>query len=179
MPAENHQIEHYAQALVALSQAVGELPRIERDLDMAAELFRNNEEIRRFVASAYVKQEGKLRAFEDILSGKLHPVLVYFVLILQEHDRLSDFNQIAALFAEKVSKFTEKIDGKLISARPLSKEKIALIEKEVSAIYGNDIRLKVAVDSNMLGGVLIKVGDFILDGTVEHQLESIRRNLLR
>lgn len=163
---------------MALGLAVEELPQIEKDLDIATELFRNNEEICRFIASSYVKQEGKLQAFEEILTGKLHPVIVYFILILQEHGHLLDLSRIAVLFTERASLLTKKINGRLTSARPLSKKKIALIEKEVSSILGNDIGLKVTVDHNMLGGVFIKVGDFILDGTVEHQLENIHRNLL-
>lgn len=178
MPIENSQIKHYVEALVALGLAVEELSKIEKDLDVALDLLQNNEEIRRFIANTYVKSEGKLRAFEEILDGRLHPIVVHFILIMQDHDHLSAIDRVAALFTKKVAMLTKRICGRVTTARPLTSEKLVLLEKEVSILMGSDIQLQVTVDPNMLGGVFVRVGDFVLDGTVEHRLESIRKNLL-
>ena len=173
------EIEKYAASLLALAQASDSMLVIEKDILSAADLIRNNEDIRSFIADPGIMAEGKINALASILAGKVHPVLIHFLSILQEQNRLADLDAIAKAFRFRVSALIHKAHGRLITARPLLDETIARIEEAAGEALGKKVRLRVVVDPEVIGGVMVQVGDFVLDGTVRHMLSSIHSNLLR
>lgn len=178
MRAKSADIRQYAESLVALSGAVGERKRIERELAGVVELLATNEDIVRFLSDPAVTTEGKARGLEEALSGTIHPALLHFVLILQKQGVLSELNAVARMFFSSTLEAEQSVDGTVVVARPISDDKLAAMEKEAGVLLGKKVRLRVTVDQNMLGGAVVRVGDFILDGSAERQLEDIRRSLL-
>jgi len=178
MQPENADIEQYADSLVSLAGAVGARKPIEEDLAGVVELLETNEDILRFMSDPAVAAEGKARALEEALTGRVHPALLHFVLILHSQGALSQLDAVAHAFFDRISESEQSVDGIVVVARPISRKKLAIMERETGALLAKKVRLRVNVDSNMLGGVVIRVGDFILDGSTERQLEDIRRHLL-
>jgi len=153
------------------------LSEIEENLTDALTLLEKNEEVRKFLRTPHVAEKGKRRAVEQILRGKVHPALLYFLLTLIEQNELPLLKGVAAIFFEKASLLRKKIAGELVSSRPLSGEKVEAIEQEVGRIVGRHVHLRVRLDPGILGGIAVQVGDFVLDGTIDHQLEDIRQAL--
>lgn len=178
MRAKDVDIEQYAESLVALCGAVNAQKQIEKDLAGVAELLKTNEDLVRFMSDPAVTDEGKARSLEEALSGTVHPALLHFVLILHAQGVLSELDAIGKVFFDKISESEQSVDGTAVVARPISRKKLAAMERETGVLLGKKVRLRMDVDSNMLGGVVVRVGDFILDGSTERQLEDIRRSLL-
>ena len=65
-----------------------------------------------------------------------------------------------------------------MTARPLTPERTALIEKETGRLLGRTVSLRVRVDPKLLGGLYVRVGDFVIDGTVDTQLDALRKKPL-
>jgi F-type H+-transporting ATPase subunit delta len=178
-PSSNpFRVERYADALVALGEGAGAASRVESELPWVADFLAGNEDVRRFMADPLLTLEGKRRALEDVLGPRVHPVLLYFLFILLSEGALRDLSPVVAAFFRKVSSARNRVAGEIVSSRALDGEKIATIEKETGRILGKEVQLRVRVDPSMLGGVLVRVGDFVLDATVEHQLDDIHRRLL-
>ncbi|MFC1462177.1 ATP synthase F1 subunit delta [Verrucomicrobiota bacterium] len=178
MQPKDADIQQYAESLVALSGAVDAQKRIEGELAGVVELLKTNEDVVRFISDPAVTDEGKARGLEEALSGKVHPALLHFILILHVQGALSELDAVAHVFFDRISESEQSADGTVVVARPISRKKLAVMEKETGALLGKKVRLRVTVDSNMLGGAVVRVGDFILDGSTERQLEDIRRSLL-
>ena len=178
MPEENNDVEQLADSLVSLGRATATLKRFDEDLMLTLETFEKNSQVRRFLADPAIRVEGKLSAVREILKDRVHPVLLHFLLILVEQDIISKLKPVADSFFRKVSGLRQRISGELVTALPLPPEKIAAIEKETGAILDKEVHLRVRVDPDILGGVFVQVGDFVLDGTIDHRLDSIRRQLL-
>jgi F-type H+-transporting ATPase subunit delta len=138
----------------------------------------DHEELRRFLADPALRTEGKRRAIEELFEGRVHPVLLHVLMILVEQNALHKLPRIADVFYERLSDLRDKISGELVTVRPLSETQHGEIEAEVSRILGKRVHLLVREDPNLLGGLRVRVGEFILDGTVDRRLESMRQSLL-
>lgn len=154
------------------------MKRIESDLAAVIDLLKTNTAIVRFLADPAITAEGKARALEESLSGLVHPALLHFIIIMQAQGVLKHLAAVAGAFFARISESEQSVDGTVVVTRPISAGKLAVVEQETGALLGKKVRLRMVVDPNMLGGVLVRVGDFILDGSAERQLVDIRRSLL-
>jgi ATP synthase F1 delta subunit len=179
MPSDRPEVEQYAAALVALGQAGGVLPAIERDLDAVVAFLRKEHGIRRFASDPGIQVEGKCRALEELLADRAHPLLLRFLQILLEQQAFRHLTPIAESFFEQASALRAEGDGELVSAVPLPEDKVAVIESEIGRILDRRVRLRQRVDPSIMGGLRAQVGDFVLDGTLGRQFETIRQTLLR
>jgi len=177
MQQGSHDPSQYADALIAMGQACNALPQIENDMLEALELLQSNAEMQQFLANPSVMQEGKTNALLKILQGRLHPVLVHFLAMLLTQHQLRAIKTIASSFFKQASELREQVSGDINTAVPISAERLAEIEEEVGSSLGKQVHLRHSIAPGILGGIYIKVGDFVIDGTVEHQLDTIRRQL--
>jgi len=171
-------VECYAGALLALAEAAGREAEVERDLVAMLDLLECDEEVRRFLADRSVRKAGKKKALEQLLDGRICHVLVHFLLILQEEKLLREVRPIAESFFAQYSSRRQQVTGTLTSAVQISPEQVEKIEQEAGHLLGKNVHLRVRIDAGILGGLRIQVGDFIVDGTVEHDLAVARRDLL-
>ena len=178
MPPAPPESVRYAEALLALAEAAGSSSRIEQELVSLLDLFETNTALRRFLADPAVKTEGKKTALHELLCERVSPVLLHFVLILQAEGVLPQIRAIGEDFFRLFTSKRRKVTGTLLSAVPVPDDKLAVIEREAGRVLGKDVHLRVRVETGIMGGMRIQVGDFILDGTVEHQFSELRRKLL-
>jgi len=178
MPPGSEPVQAYGDALLTLCEAAGATVIVERQLDELLEFLVTHEAIGRFANDPTITAAGKLDALDRLLEEKLHGVLHHFILILVSQGLFRELPAIAQAFKQAVTEKREHATGELASAHPVPEEKVALIEKEVGRILSKRVQLRLRVDPGLLGGMVVRVGDFIIDGTVDRQLDSIRRGLL-
>ncbi|MBT3194711.1 MAG: ATP synthase F1 subunit delta [Verrucomicrobia bacterium] len=171
-------IEHYADALVAIAKAADALCIMEDDFVHLLNFMQESEELQRFLAAATVAERGKRRALHDILKGQTHPLLIEFLVMLLTAGDLRLLEKVATSFFAKASLVHERLSGEVHSAVPLAEAQVSEMETEVGRILNRQVTLRPRVIRSILGGVSIKVGDFVIDGTLDRQLEDARRQLL-
>ena len=178
MPLPPKTIEHYADALIAIGNAANGLRAIEDDFVHLLDFMQGSEELQRFLASATVSQTGKRRALQEILKEQIHPLLIEFLIMLLTAGDAAHLKAVAHCFFEKASQVHEHISGEIHVAVPLSDDRVSSIETEVGRILNKRVTLRPRVIPGILGGALIKVGNFIVDGTIDRQLEEAKRQIL-
>jgi len=169
--------EKYAEALMLLAEAAGRISTVASDLSATAEAMRDNPDLLRFLADDLVKPQGKQEALSEIFSGRIDPVLALFLRILQVDRRTSQIQDIAREFAELLAAREHRASGEVVSAIPLPQDKIKEIEVQASKILQKEVSLASVVDPSMIGGVIVRVGNFIIDGSVEKELSRARTAL--
>ena len=177
MRFDGTELDRYAEALLCLARAADVMAQVEDQLAPMVELLQQRADIRAFLGDERIQTEGKRRALCEMFEQGLDPVLLHFALVLHARDRLTAFPEIAARFYEKVSLLRERASGELVSARPLSPEQLEAVAREAGRVLGRKLELRPRVDTSLLGGVRIQVGDFVVDGTLDHQLEQLRHQL--
>jgi len=178
MQAGKDKIDHYADALISIAKASDSLSVIENEFTNLLDFMNESEPLERFLASANIAPPGKRQALREILADSINPLLLDFITMLLTAGDLTLLKPISETFFSKASKENKNISGEIRSAKEISESRISEIEKEVGRILNKKVNLRLRIMPSILGGMLIKVGDFIIDGTVDRQLEDAKRQLL-
>lgn len=178
MNPANDKVEAYALALHAVAEANHCIEAVSADLGHLADFIHKTPSIRQFLAADNVTTPAKQNALAELLGGHLHPLLVPFTLLLAAAGDINLLAPLAAAFAAKAAGDTQTTTGEIHSAVALSPQRLAAIEAEVGRTLNRDVRLQPHVMNNILGGIRVKVGDTVIDGTLDTQLEEARRHLL-
>lgn len=166
----------YADALFATASEKGELERIEREITAVASVFRDNPELRKWLQHPKVTVEEKKSLF-----AKLFPDLSLLTRnllhLLLERKRELEVEEIAAAYQRMVLERRGIVQAEVVSAVPLTeadeKELIVAFQKRI----GKTIQIKNRVDSDILGGVIVQIGDRLYDGSVKTKLERFQKSV--
>jgi F-type H+-transporting ATPase subunit delta len=171
-------IAGYAAALVELARPTGGIDALERELGQVLELLDRNAEICDFLANPQVPDPAKRAALEDLLRGRIRPTLLHWLLILFEQGAWRRLRETAEAFYVLSGAQADVAAAEVIAAVPLTPDQVASIEQAVGAWLGRPVRLHLRVDRAVIGGVAVRVGNRVIDGTVARRLEAMREALL-
>jgi F-type H+-transporting ATPase subunit delta len=177
--AADDRIDGYAAAILELAKAEGELERIGDELFRIARAFESSNELREALTDPRLAAERKKAVVDDLLGGKSSPLAVNLVNFVVGLGRASDLPAIADRLAERAAAARNKVIAEVRSASELDEATIARLAASLGRATGRDVEVKTVVDPSVIGGVVARVGDVVIDGTVNHRLEEIRETLIR
>ena len=169
---------NYAETLLELARRAGDLTAWGQAVDDVAEAMQSNRTLRLFLESPRVSAAQKNQILGRAFEGQLPHVFVRFLQALVNHRRQMLLPQIAHEFHDLV----DQVEGRLhanvtVTAEPSDKERRA-IAQQLSRAYGKDVVPHFLVNPAILGGVVVRVGDTVLDGSVRRRLASLRTRML-
>jgi len=173
----DHINHSYAEALLRIAQAEGALPRIEEEAHRLFDLLRTNAELQEFVKNPNVRDEGKRQAFTQLLGGKIHPAMLDSVLLIVSQNRGNRLAQILEDFKTVAANARQHVAGEVISAVALDDTTVKRLEAELSKNSGKNVHLMSRVDPSILGGLVVRFGHEVIDGSVRKKLEDVRASL--
>jgi F-type H+-transporting ATPase subunit delta len=148
-------------------------------LNSVVAAFELSRELREVWESPAIAVEQK-RQLLDALAGRVgvtdRPVR-NFIAVLIDHDRIALLPEIAKQLDIELNSRTGRVDAEIISARELSPEQRSSLIAEISRLTGKIILPHYLTDEKLLGGVTVRVGSTIYDGSVRGQLQRIRQQL--
>lgn len=164
----------YAGALYEEARRNGEVSTVDADVAILRESLADARELVRFLQSPIISRDKKQTVVERLLSNRLQPLTMRFIRLLIENER-------EYLLPEIVTSYTQLRDVQegvveamaTLPVPPAEKEKQRLAEA-VERLTGKRVRLSVRQDPRILGGVIVRVGDTVYDGSVLHQLQNLR-----
>jgi len=169
----------YARALVevVLEQKID--PDMARQqLNSFAEAVHDSIDLRRVWESPAVSSEQK-RAVLDGIAGQMSAfkAIRNFMAVIIDHRRIPMLDDIVRQFAVELDSQLGFVEAEISSARPLSVEEKGELESRVEHLTGKKVRPHYASDTGLLGGVVVRVGSTIYDGSVRGQLEKMKQEL--
>ena len=123
------------------------------------------------------EQKGELML--KVVSDKLNKQQQNLVRLMAENDRLKALPEVAHQFEIYRAEAEGKVEAEVISAFALTSEQEQAITKMLKSKLGRDVSITTSTDESLIGGVIIKAGDTIIDGSMKSQLESLAINLSR
>jgi len=163
----------YAAALFAAASAKAEDQKVQAELGAARELLLDREALLRHPR---VPAAEKRKIAHAQLSGKVGAVTQRFVELLIDKKRYELFPMIAAVYARLASERRGVAKALVRTARPLGAEAQKQLAARLKGFAGRDIELDVKEDPDLIGGVSVKIGDWVLDSSLRGQLRRLKES---
>jgi F-type H+-transporting ATPase subunit delta len=177
MPRPTTAARRYAEAVFQLASRDDSYDRWAADLQLAATVV-SDEGIARIVNSPAVPLRQRAGVLGNALGDRLSPAAINLVKLLDQRGRLVLLPAIAADYGRLVDRMRGVATATVTSAAPLAKEETAAVQARIEAMTGQSVRLATAVDPSLIGGLTVRVGDRLIDGSVRGRLERLRDQLV-
>lgn len=146
-----------------------------QDLTAFAELVSSSAELRNVLQNPAVSHEQKLKLLNAITTRiGASKELRNFVAVLVDHHRLGQIHDVAEQFKQELNDRLGIAETVVNSARELTQEEKQALERQLAQVTGKKVRASYSRDAGLLGGVMVRVGSTIYDGSVRGQLRRIR-----
>jgi F-type H+-transporting ATPase subunit delta len=168
----------YARSLFEIAKEHDKLDRVHDELNEFADALEESRELQVFFFSPHFsseeKKEGIARIVEDCDEH-----FVRFLELLAERHRVPVLPRIRRTFNELWAEENKLLEVEITSAVELDKSRVKEIGKKIEEHTGRRIELKAEVDPDVLGGLVMRVGNMVLDASVRGRLEKLRKEVAK
>jgi F-type H+-transporting ATPase subunit delta len=168
----------YADALFRAAKDTGKLDVLKEQLSAFVAALRQNREMELFFFSPYFSSAEKRDGLSKVLDGA-EPELINFLELLAEKHRVPVIYRIERGFNALWAKENKRLGVTVTSAVELDPEIAKRIGEEIEKQTGNEVELESRVDDSILGGLVVQVGNMVLDASVRNRLEKLRKSIAR
>jgi F-type H+-transporting ATPase subunit delta len=169
----------YARALFSIGVDRGSFEQLGTELDAVAALWTGSAELRQALENPVFKMSEKRAVLQGLLPRVAPTADVQkFVLLLLERRRLPAVANIARAFREMADLHRGRVRAHVTSAQPLGAAELERVRQSLARRTGKQVIIETAVDPALIGGLVARVGDLVLDGSVRTQLGNMRDRLL-
>jgi F-type H+-transporting ATPase subunit delta len=167
----------YAEAAFEVAMRDGTLERWRAELDMAAGTAGDRRAIA-VLANPAIAIERRAAALSDMLADRVSQPVLNLVQLSLRRGRIEDLPRIAAEFRRLDDERQGIVHATVTSAAELTQDEVRELTSRLERSTGGRIALDVEVDPSLLGGLVVRVGDRMIDGSVRGRLERLRNQLL-
>ena len=175
----NRQVKKYAEALITVSQELDCISDTGRSLLIIEQLIREEKVFRAFFYTQRINSVEKVEIIKDILGDLINPVVYEFFALLAEKNEYGAFILVANVYGKMQKVSLNQLDVTAYSIDNVDKDLISLIIQGIEKSTGKNVELKSQVDKNLLGGLKLRVGNTIFDGTIANQIAKMKKVLLQ
>ena len=167
----------YAGALLASAKEAGVLTGVAESYASLMEMHLGDTALRIFLASPQVRTEEKKELLQTVFAGRVEPLLLNFVYLLIDKNRMENFRDIGEAFAHLVEQEQGVMRARVTTAIALPADLEDQLRTRLGKLTGKTMILEKRVDPAVIGGVKVIMEDKILDGTVRANLDLLRKTL--
>ncbi len=166
----------YAEALFEAGKDRGRLDVLHEQLGQFADAVDGNRDLQVFLFSPYLSSADKTEGLARAISGA-EPELTNFLELLVEKHRMPEIFRIRRELDELWKKENRRLDVTVTSAVELDEAVVKKIGEEVERQTGEEVDLASRVDDGILGGIVLQVGNMVLDASIRSRLEKLRKSV--
>jgi len=170
--------KRYAKALFSIGQEDRKVEEYAKTLIAFMELYRENPEFAGSISTRIFAMEDRKRVLEAVLdrSGLSGPVR-NFISLLLDRDRIGEVEGITKYYGRLMDEASNIARAEVFVPRPLKTDALNRLEKSLGQMISKQVKLEVREDPSLIGGIMVKVGDLVLDGSMKAQLRGLRESL--
>jgi len=170
-------IDGYAQGIFEIAKAEGSLEKVENELFQFSQLFQDNEQLREKLTDQSLPVEKRQAIVEDLLGQKATPVTVNLISFVVGAGRARELPEIVNRLVDRAAAERQREVAEVRAAIMLDEEQRRRLTEALEKATGKKIELKIIQDPSVLGGIVARVGDTVIDGTVRRRLDQLRESL--
>ena len=170
--------KRYAKALFEIALDTNTLDRVGDDLGSLISIIEGSVDLAHFLQDPLLSIDRKTAIFSTLLKDSLDPLTFRFILFLIEKKRIGLLQECCAAFDELFYQHKGILKVFIVSAKELNPSQLDSINSKLKAKFQKEIESHVSINSSLLGGFKIIVGDHVLDFSLECQLQKIKQNII-
>lgn len=172
--------KRYAKALLNIGQEEGLYEDYGKSLSEFSAFCTENGEFYRIISSRIFALEDRSKILEAVLDKSgFRPVVKNFLRLLLEKNRIGAIGEITDYYASLTDEITGIARADIVTAKALKEETLTEIEGVLRKLTAKDVKTFVREDESLIGGVIVKIGDLVLDGSVKTQIEGLKETIRR
>lgn len=170
-------IHGYASALFQVVRAEGEIDRVEDELYRFGKLLDTNNELKQALSDQGIDTAQRKKLLNELLADKVAPHTLGLIGFVVEQGRGRQLPQILSELSDLAADARDAVVAEVRSAIPLDEKQKTSLAQALSKATGKKVEVKVLVDESVIGGLVAKVGDTVIDGTVKRRLEQLKEQV--
>jgi F-type H+-transporting ATPase subunit delta len=167
----------YAKAIFEIAGSEGEIERIADELFRIARVLEGHHELREALTDIAVRLELKEKLLDEILGEKVSPHTLNVLKFVVSQGRARRLVEIADELAALAEEEAKREIAEVRTAVPLNGDQTQKLAEALGKATGKNVSVKVIVDPSVIGGVVARVGDTVIDGSIQSKLEALREHL--
>jgi F-type H+-transporting ATPase subunit delta len=167
-------VDAYAAAIFELASAEDDLSRVESELYAVARSVESSPELRDALLDPRLPTERKQAVVDDLVGGRASQLTVNLVAFIIGQGRASELGAIADRLTRRSAQSSGSDVAEIRSAIPLDEATVARLTAALAKSMGRPVEARTIVDPSLMGGVVARVGDTVIDGSVRSRLQSLR-----
>jgi F-type H+-transporting ATPase subunit delta len=169
----------YAESLLDAAQKQNAAPEVLEELDsLVHDIFQKDPLFEQFLSSFAIGREHKAHVLQTVFSGRASDLVLHFLMVLNLHERLELLRPIVRAYRDLYDQRAQRVRVQVRSAVPLADDQRQRLVRELHEVFHFEPILDEALDPELIGGMTVRVGDWIYDASVRSQLESLRNQLI-
>ncbi len=167
----------YAKSILDLAIDQNSLEKVHEDMQAVQGLIKDSKDFAAFLKSPVVQYSKKQAILEKLLSGKVDTLTLKFILLLTGKQRETILSDIVDAFMEQYRILKHISVVRVTSAAPLTPAQMEALQRkiEASSVGFEHVEIQTKVDPSLIGGFIVELDNKILDGSVRHHLDNLRR----
>ncbi len=168
----------YAAALLDLAEQAGQAAPVEEEIGSVAALLTADLPVWKFFKSPVIDAGLKMAILGRAVKGQVSDLLFNFLGVLARRRRVEELPDMARMYAHLLDLKSGRKRVRILASVEPSAEQIERLKKALVTFLKSDVALETKVDADLMGGMVIKSGDFVIDTSVKNHLKRIHRELV-
>jgi len=171
--------ERYSRALFEVAKEAGDLEKIEADIKNFQSLLVNSVELKNFIQNPTHSKDNQINLIK-LLADKFNysKILKNFMFLLIDKRRIFFAKKITDSFLKLCSEKRGEVKASLISSKELSDTELESISKDLSSSMGSIIKFDYKMDKELIGGLKLQLGSFMIDTSIKNKLKKYEQKML-
>jgi F-type H+-transporting ATPase subunit delta len=168
----------YAEALFTLAREAGAIDEVHAELEELVRLLSEQPDVAAFFASSSVDDDDRERSFDKVFRGRLSDLVLNTLQVMNHHDRVGLVPQLLRAYVLRVEAHRGQVEVMATSAVELDEGQRRQVEEIAAALSGRKPLVEYVVDPDVIGGLVLQIGDDRYDNSVRRQLHSMHARLV-
>lgn len=167
----------YAETLLRVAQKDDSVDVVSDSLAAFVGYLKENDTFRQFLEAPNVSEGDKRSLIAEVFSGVLHPLIIRFLSLVVDKHREPLIGEIATAWSELIDERMNRQTATVATAVPIDGEMVEEVRSSLETATGKSVVLTAEVDPQLLGGLVIRTGDAVMDGSLRTRLSTLRQRL--
>lgn len=170
-------VNRYATALFDIAFDKGAMIQFEEEARMIKKVFDEEPEYIKLLSHPSIIEEEKIELVEKAFTGQVSDEFIGLMALMIKKSRTEYLIRVLEQFIYMAKEASGVLTAQVISAMPLTNQQLAQIKSNIEKNTGKTIEMDTTVDPSIIGGLIVRVGDKVVDGSIKGQMDALKSQL--